>query len=211
MGDARSRRRRLVIVAAPLVVAAAVALALLVAGMGGGGGDVPPQLNATAVDPPVPARPVTGTDALGRPVDLPREGRPMLVTFLFSRCPTTCPLIAGQLARALDEVGPAADGLDVVAVSVDPAGDTPARVRSFLKVHDLDGRMRYVVGTPAELAPLWKDWQVAAQPADQPSLSVHSARIVLVDREGREVGRYAAGLPIPPRDIAEDIRTLLEQ
>ncbi len=193
--------------AAPLVVAAIGALAILAFGVGGGGASA--ALNATPVEPPAPAPAVTGRDQAGRAVALPAAGRPMVVTFLFTRCPTTCPLIASQLSGALDELGPDAGEVDVVAISVDPAGDTPARARAFLRSHGLEGRMRYVVGDADRLRPLWSAWQVAAQPADRPSLSLHSARLVLVDREGRQVGRYAGGLPIPPSDIAADIRTLI--
>jgi protein SCO1/2 len=194
-------------VAVPLALAALAALALVAVGVGGGGSG--PALNATPVDPPVPAPAVSGTDQDGRPVALPQAGRPMVATFLFTRCPTTCPLISQQLAAALDMLGPEADAVDVVAISVDPQGDTPARARAFLRSHGLEDRMRYVVGSRAELAPIWDAWQVAAQPADQPSLSIHSARIVLVDASGRQVGRYAAGLPIPPADIAEDVASLV--
>jgi protein SCO1/2 len=203
----RSVLRRLLILA-PLAVAALVAAVVVALGIGGGG-DSRPDLNAGPVSPPVPAPRTAGVGADGAPVDLPAEGRPMLVTFLFANCPTVCPLIAQQLSAALDDVGPDASEIDVVAVSVDPEGDTPQAVRRYLRGHDLDGRMRYIVGSAAELRPLWEDWQVSRQPTDQVSLSLHSARIVLVDRDGEQVGRYSGGLPIPPRHIAEDIRTLI--
>ena len=199
--------RRLLILA-PLVVAALVAAVVVAFGVGGGG-DSAPRLNAGAVSPPVPAPRTAGSGADGAPVDLPRDGRPMLVTFLFANCPTVCPLIAQQLSAALDEVGAEASEIDVVAVSVDPQGDTPDAVRRYLRGHDLEGRMRYIVGSEADLRSLWSDWQVSRQPQQQASLSLHSARIVLVDRDGEQVGRYPAGLPIPPRHIAEDIRTLI--
>lgn len=200
-------RRKALLAIVPLAIAAAAAIALIVVGIGGGAEG--PSLNATPVDPPQAAPPIVGHDQDGDPVSLPRQGRPMLVTFLFSRCPTTCPLISEQLAAALDELGPAQGDVDVVAISVDPQGDTRDRVRGFLRAHRLDGRMSYVVGSAEELEPLWAAWQVGAQPADQPSLSLHSARIVLVDGAGQQVGRFSGGLPIPPSDIAADVRTLL--
>lgn len=200
--------RRLVILI-PLGLAAIAAAVVVGLGLGGGGSSGP-ELNAGPVMPPVDAPLTAGTGANGRPVSVPVDGRPALVTFLFANCPTVCPLIAQQLSSALDEAGPAAEEIDVVAVSVDPRGDTPAVVRRYLRGHDLDGRMRYIVGSEAELRPLWEEWQVSRQPPEQASLSLHSARIVMIDRDGRQVGRYSGGLPIPPRDIAEDIRTLVE-
>jgi len=199
--------RRRILILVPLVLAA-VAAAVVVA-LGVGGSSSSPELNANRIEPPVPAPRTEGTGADGAPVLVPREGRPALVTFLFTDCPTVCPLISEQIAAALDDLGDDADDVDVVAVSVDPAGDTPARVRRYLRGHGLEGRMRYIVGSRADLQPLWDAWQISAQPPGQESLSLHSARIVVVDREGRQVGRFSGGLPIPPREIAADVRAVL--
>ena len=116
--------------------------------------------------------------------------------------------MASEISRALDRVGPDASGLDVVAVSVDPKGDTPVAVRAFLRRHRLAGRMSYLVGSERELRPIWRAWYASAQVAGAPA-SVHTARIVLVDREGRQVGAYSAGTPIPVEDLAADMRALL--
>jgi protein SCO1/2 len=119
-----------------------------------------------------------------------------------------CPLVAHEISVALDRVGPRVAGaIDVVAISVDPRGDTPAAVRAFLDRHRLTGRMRYIVGSRDDLSPLWSRWHVAAQQGPA-TASAHSARIVLVDREGRQVGSYAAALPIDIDGLAADIRAL---
>jgi protein SCO1/2 len=193
-----------------LGVALAGALATLAAlGLARSGGPAP-RLNAEPVTPARAAPPTAGRDVDGTPVSVPRPGRPAVVTFLFANCPDVCPLVASEISRALDRLGPAAAGLDVVAVSVDPRGDTPAAVRDFLRRHRLTGRMRYLIGSERELRPIWRAWYAAAQPARAPA-SVHTARIVLVDRTGRQVGAYSAGVPIPVEDLAADLRTLLER
>ncbi len=159
-----------------------------------------------------PARdaPLTqGRDSVGRPVSVPAPGRPAIVTFLYTRCPDICPLTAQEVSQALDRVGARQKDIDVVAVSVDPKGDTPAAVRAFLAQHRLTGRMRYIIGSAATLRPLWKKWLIAAQP-DGATASVHSARVVLVNRDGRQAGSYSAGLPIDVGDLAADIRTLTD-
>jgi protein SCO1/2 len=140
---------------------------------------------------------------------VPERGRPALVTFLYASCPDICPMTAAEIAGALDRLGDRADQIDVVAVSVDPAGDTPAAVRRFLRRHGLEGRMRYVIGSEARLRPIWGAWYVAAQTAGA-ARSTHSARVVLVDREGRQAGAYSAGLPISIDDLAADMRALIE-
>jgi protein SCO1/2 len=189
-----------------LALAAAAAAALVVAVVALGGGE--PRLNADPIDPPRPAPATAGRDSTGGRVAVPIAGRPALVTFLFTDCPDVCPLTAQEISAALDRVGPdVAGAIDVVAVSVDPRGDTPAAVRAFLQRHRLTGRMRYIVGSRAELSPLWSRWHVAAQQGPA-TASAHSARIVLVDRDGRQVGSYAAALPIDIDGLAADIRAL---
>ncbi len=175
-----------------------------VVALGGGGG---PQLNADPINPSREAPPTQGRGADGAPVSVPSEGRPAIVTFLYANCPDICPLAAQEISQALREAKADPQDIDVVAISVDPKGDTPAAVRAFLERHRLTGRMRYIIGTRAQLQPLWKSWQIAAQP-DGAAGSIHSARIVLVDRDGRQVGAYAAGIPVDIGDLAADIRAL---
>lgn len=198
--------RRVLVLIAMLTAGAAGVLAVVI-GIAASGGAPPGPPGLTQL--PAAGTPVTaGTNYDGSQVSVPRDGRPALVTFLFADCPDICPRTAREIAQALDEVGEdAADDIDVVAVSVDPTGDTPAAVRAFLERHDLVGRMDYIVGTRAELVPLWKAWQVAAQPPGR-EVSAHSARIVLIDDEGRQVGAYSAGIPIAVSDLSAQILQL---
>lgn len=147
----------------------------------------------------------------GRAIQVPRPGRPAVVTFLFADCFDVCPLAAEQIRLALDRVGPAAARqVDVVAVSVDPAGDTGPAVRAFLRRHRLEGRMDYVIGTEQQLRPLWSAWRIAAQP-DGESRSLHSARIVLVDRDGRQAESFPAGVPVPVSELTRGLTRVLER
>jgi protein SCO1 len=201
-----SRRRG--IAAAAIVVAALGALGLALGLALGGDGGTPP-LRAQAIDPPRPAPLTAGLDADGRRVRVPaQDGRPALVTFLYATCPDVCPLIADRIATALDRLGPDARRVDVFAISVDPKGDTPPVVRAFLRRHGLEGRMRYLVGTRRELAPIWRRWFVSGQPAAA-GASLHSAVVYLLDRDGREVGTYSGGITVPSGDLAADLRALL--
>lgn len=206
--DTARRSRTPLIAAGAIAIAALAAAAVLVLAVGGGNGG--PSLNADSVSPARDAPLTAGTGYDGAPVSAPTPGRPALVTFLFTECPDICPFIASTIRQALERAGDEADAVDIVAVSVDPEGDTPASVRAFLDKHGLRGRMDYIVGTRAELAPLWRAWMVAAQPEGS-DVSAHSARIVLVDRQGRQVGDYAAGVQVPISDLAEDLVTLARE
>jgi protein SCO1/2 len=199
---------RRVWVLAAILVAAVCALAVVVVVLLNGTGGTPP-LNAVPISPPVAAPPTAGRDSTGNLVSVPEGGRPALVTFLYAHCTTSCPLIAGEIAAALDAVGAGtAAKIDTVAISVDPVGDTPTAVNSFLAAHNLTGRMSYIIGSAADLAPIWQAWGIRAQPTSA-IRSTHTALVVLVNRQGQEVGTYAGAIPISVPALAADVRSLV--
>ena len=129
------------------------------------------------------------------------RGRPVAVTFVYSTCEDTCPALVDQVRGALDDTG--AD-VPLLAVSVDPANDTAARARRFLNERRMTGRARFLLGSEAELAPVWKGYGV--QP--QTGALDHSATVVLVDAEGRQ----RVGFPhaqLTPETLAHDIAKLV--
>jgi protein SCO1/2 len=91
----------------------------------------------------------------------------------------------------------------VVAVSVDPQNDTPQRARAFLLKQGLEGRMRWALGSSAQLQRLWNAYGIRPQSDDEE----HTASTVLLD--GRGVQRV--GFPadhLSPDGLAHDIRQL---
>jgi protein SCO1/2 len=129
------------------------------------------------------------------------RGRPVILTFMYSTCRDTCPLTADQIRGALDDLGGAAP--PALAMSVDPANDTPERASAFLLRHKLTGRMRFLLGSRAQLAPLWKAYGI--QP--QGKAFDHSAYVLLIDRDGRP----RIGFPLnqlTPEGLAHDVRLL---
>jgi protein SCO1 len=128
------------------------------------------------------------------------RGRAVVVTFMYSTCPDVCPLTAQQIRGALNLLG---RPVPVLAISVDPVGDTPAHVRAFLTRQHMAGRMRYLTGTSAQLAPVWRAYGIQPQTA----ASTHTADTVLVDARGRQrVGFLSSQLT--PEALAHDLREL---
>jgi protein SCO1/2 len=129
------------------------------------------------------------------------RGRPVAVTFVYSTCEDTCPAMVDQVRGALDDTG--AD-MPLLAVSVDPAGDTPASARRFLNERRMTGRARFLLGTESELAPVWKGYGVRPQGGELD----HSATVVLVDAQGFQ----RVGFPhdhLTPEALGHDIRRLV--
>jgi protein SCO1 len=80
-------------------------------------------------------------DSTGQLVRLSQfRGKAVLLTFIYDHCPDVCPLIVANLHTALLKLGSAAKKLQIIAVSVDPKGDTPATVKASLAAHEMTGR-----------------------------------------------------------------------
>ncbi len=193
---------------APVLILMALSAAL--AGCGGSSGDgadaasapaatsapattsAPVAFEGGTVSPVRAAPPLRLADSDGRTVDITDyRGRPVLVTFVYATCPDVCPLIMQNLRRVRRDAGPLGRRMRVIAVSVDPKGDTPAVVRRFLRVQHLQGFVRYLVGTRAQLEPVWDAWQIARDvPRDQPELVEHSALIYGVTASGNLATAY---------------------
>ena len=190
-----------------------LALCVLVTGCGSAAStiEVPPAtttstgLSGGAINPPDPAQPIALRDAHGRTVTLAgQRGRWTLVTFLYTHCPDVCPLIASNLNTVLRVRGPKAK-LSVLAVSVDPAGDTPAAVRAYERRMHLAPNFHYLVGTKAQLQPVWAAWHVLAVRSD-PNLVDHVAYTALIDPRGRRRVLYDSH--VQAQQVLHDLRVL---
>jgi len=144
----------------------------------------------------------------GRRVTLAQyRGKAVLVTFLYTHCPDVCPLITANLGVALKMLGRLASQVQVLAVSVDPRGDTPAAVAGFLRRHGMTDRMQYLTGSAGELARAWVAWGVGAKAqVGRPDLVAHSALVYGVSARGRLTTIYPPSFE--PRQIAHDVSRL---
>ncbi len=174
--------------------------------------EAPPQTTAQRfaggeLDPPRAAPPIALHDATGRRVTLAgQRGRFVLVTFLYVNCPVVCPLIAQNLNSALRRLGNARRSVRVLAVSVDPKGDTAAAVRRYTTERGLLPEFRYLIGSRAELRRTWAAWHVLAVQR-KPALVDHVAYTALVDRTGRQ--RVLYGSQVKARQVVHDLRVLM--
>jgi protein SCO1/2 len=132
-------------------------------------------------------------DSTGKLVRLSQfRGKAVLLTFIYDHCPDTCPLIVADLHNAFLKLGSAAKKLQIIAVSVDPKGDTPATVKAFLAAHEMTGRMEYLIGSFKELAPVWRAYgvQVQASPDKRENTVGHSAFVYGITGSGSVLVLY---------------------
>jgi protein SCO1/2 len=165
--------------------------------------------SAGVLSPSRPAPALALKNNLGQPVSIDAyRGKAVLVTFLYTHCPDVCPLVTSNLRVAQDLMGPAvAAKAQVIAVSVDPRGDTPGAVAAFLARHRMTGRMQYLVGSASQLARVWSAWGVGSErDAQHPELVNHSGLVYGITASGRQTTIYAADFQ--PADIAHDVPLL---
>jgi protein SCO1 len=218
--------------AAVLALVAAVPLGALtvLAGCGGseaGAGNVktnPPAASASTVkldapgtlEPAKQAPEIALRNYTGQPVRLSQyRGKAVLLTFIYDHCPDTCPLIVSKLHAALEVLGSKASEVQIVAVSVDPIGDTPKTVKAFLKVHQMTGRMDYLIGSEKQLAPVWKEYDISAsgspdsREAPEHRTVSHTALVYGITAKGRWLALYDD--VFKPSEIAHDVPLLASQ
>lgn len=141
-------------------------------------------------------------DQTGRIVSLRDQRRVVLLTFLDSRCHSSCPVEGRMLASVARRLPPRLRP-ELVVVSVDPWGDTPASARRFVVKSGWKGPWHWVLGTPGALRPVWSAYEIGVRRTRTDI--VHSLVLYVVVR-GDERAAYL--FPIAPKAVAFDIRLL---
>ncbi|KVZ52654.1 hypothetical protein WL18_29430 [Burkholderia ubonensis] len=80
-------------------------------------------------------------------VDELNDGRPVILTFIYTSCTTICPMISQTLERLQGELGSDRDKVHVVSISIDPEEDTPARLRAYAARFDAGPEWQHYTGT----------------------------------------------------------------
>jgi len=193
-----------------VVVALGVLVVLLLARPSGSGDGTEdgiqqagsPYKGSRGVGAPAPAFRLP--DQYGRPTSIAGlRGRPAIVTFMYSTCEDTCPATARQIAQSLDDLG---ENVPTVIISVDPKNDTADSAQQFLNKMRLRGRASFVLGTRAQLAPIWKSYGVLPQGQG----FEHSAVVLVLDAQGRQRVTFPVD-KLSSSDLAHDVRVVRDQ
>ena len=83
-------------------------------------------------------------------VSLPEElndGRPVVLSFIYTTCTAICPVISQTLAQLQRNLGSDRDRVHLVSISIDPEQDTPARLAAYAKKYGAGPEWRHYTGT----------------------------------------------------------------
>ncbi|SRR6266566_5590060 len=197
----RARTAQILLIAAGFLagVASIVLVVVLVTGR-----DPVPRAGASAI-----GGPFSLTDQNGRMVtDQDLLGHSFLVFFGFTHCPDVCPTTLFEVSEVLGKLGPDAQRVSALFVTVDPERDTPAQMKDYLS--SFNPRVVGLTGDPAAIAAMAKEYRVYVKkvPLDHGDYTMdHTALVYLMDKEGRFVAPF--NLKRTTEDAAVDLRRYL--
>jgi protein SCO1/2 len=149
------------------------------------------------------------TDSNSKPIsDQDLKGHPSLVFFGFTHCPDICPTTLFEVSEILRALGPDADNVRALFVTVDPERDTVPVLKDYLS--SFDPHLIGVTGDPAAVAAMAKAYRVYFKkvPLDGGTYTMdHTAIVYLMDKNGRFVAPFNAKRK--PDEAAADLRKYL--
>lgn len=168
--------------------------------------------NFTDISTIMPALEFTLTDTSGKTVDASAyRGKVTLLFFGYTHCPDVCPTTLAGISQAIGKLGPQADSVRALFVTVDPKRDKLEVLHAY--AHAFGPQVVGLRGTDDQLRALAKRYHVAyslGEPDKQGSYAVtHSGTVFIFDQQGR--ARLLAVGDNQPDRIAHDLRQLIEQ
>ena len=145
-------------------------------------------------------RPLQTTAGIGGPFSLVDQhgkavterdyvGKPSLVFFGFTFCPDICPTTLFELTEQLKQLGPEADRLNVLFITVDPERDTPAQLALYLS--SFDPHITGLSGSVRDIASVMTEYRIYARKvplADGSYTMDHTAAVYMMNAKGQFVG-----------------------
>jgi protein SCO1 len=131
-------------------------------------------------------------DQNGKPVtDQDMKGRPFLVFFGFTHCPDVCPTTLFDMSQVMHTLGPDADRVGALFITVDPGRDTPAVMKDYMS--NFDPHLRGLTGDQASIDAAVRAYRVYAKkvPLQGGDYTMdHTAIVYLMDKDGQFVAPF---------------------
>lgn len=148
----------------------------------------------------------TLTDTHGKTVsDKDFHGRPLLVYMGYSHCPDICPMTLGVMSETLKALGPDADKVTMIFISLDPERDTPQALGDYLKA--FDGRITGLTGSAEQVEHAASVYRVVHEKSAENAGNYqidHSGFLYLMDRQGKYAAHFDTNVKVP--ELTQKIR-----
>lgn len=131
-------------------------------------------------------------DQNGQPfTDQNMKGKPYLVFFGYTHCPDICPTTLFDMSQLMRKLGPDADRIGTLFITVDPERDTSPVLKDYLA--SFDPHLRGLTGSQPAIDQAIKDYRVYAKkvPLQGSDYTMdHTALVYLMDKDGRFVAPF---------------------
>jgi protein SCO1/2 len=127
-----------------------------------------------------------------RVTDQDLKGRPSLVFFGFTHCPEICPTTLFEVSEVLEKLGPDADKVNALFITVDPERDSPAALKAYMT--SFNPGLKALGGDEAAIAKVAKAYRVYYRKVtlDQGGYTMdHTAMVYLMDKTGAFVAPFS--------------------
>ncbi len=176
---------------------------------------------------------LTGVDAAGDGETLPRigpapeftltnqdgqrsslsalRGKVVAITFIYTTCVDTCPLLTAKMASLQGRLGrDFGPRVQFLSITVDPARDTPAVLKRYAQQHGAQGTgWAFLSGTPSEIRAVAKHYGVYYRKTSRGDVD-HTFLTSLVDQDGILRVQYL-GVRFDPNELLRDLQTLMRE
>jgi protein SCO1/2 len=145
----------------------------------------------TAITPPRSVEDFTLTSHDGQPFVLSEHrGKAIVLFFGYTHCPDVCPLTLHEMARTQSALGPLAESVEFLFISVDGERDTPEWLQTYLGTRGVDTFITGLTGTEGEIRVIGADYGLYfsrnTETSSQAAYLVdHTASSFLIDPDGR--------------------------
>jgi protein SCO1/2 len=139
------------------------------------------------------------------------RGKVVAVTFIYTSCADTCPLLTAKMVRLQSRFG-ADFGARVffVAVTVDPERDPPEVLKRYAQAHgaDLAGWV-FLTGTAAEIRQVTRHYGIYTRKTPLGDVD-HTFLTSLIDQRGILRVQYT-GVRFDPEELLRDLQALVQE
>lgn len=140
------------------------------------------------------------------------EGKIYIADFIFTTCPSICPIMTGNLKKVQDEFK--GENIMILSHSIDPEYDTPEILKKYAHEKGADtGFWKFLTGNKDSIYDLCENSYMAFAKTDKqaPGGYIHSGFLVLIDKDRHIRGAYDGTEEGKTEELIRDIRILLKE
>jgi protein SCO1 len=138
------------------------------------------------------------------------RGKVVAVTFIFTRCTTTCPVLTPMMSLVQDRLGgDFGSKIAFASITIDPEHDTPEMLKLYAQMYGADvAGWSFLTGPPSVIADLTRRYGVFAGKDANADIE-HTFLTSIIDQRGTIRVQYL-GVRFDPEEFRRDLVSLLK-